>query len=808
MSKQIIPSADEISAADFKAYLDKYEDCIEAISASKASKPGDKTLAQLDKYRYGDAIDEFSGEKPKKQMELDHVKTLVQWKLRHGKFRPTLMNLVSSNPPDFVKQTVKDASDSYTKNSDAAAALAILTKLKGIGPATASLLLAVLDPDRVIFFADEAFYWLCCGGKKESIKYNAKEYQALSEEARKLCKRLKVKAVDVERVAFVIMRQQDSDLPVEKGTTKEEKPQRVKVSPPPKSKAKKAEKKPGPTKRKAVEEPTNAETARTADSPCETLLGSQLGENTKFDMEAFSQQEPIPLQPRFAEIKRKIVSANPDAIAASWNRLLRELKREIDLVITMNAAKVIPSIDFQDLSNASAVQSLEKREDFSSQLKKRGVGIIRGVVPHETAVAWKQELDDYIWTNPQTRTSTCSSLPKEHAVYKLFWSPAQIKARAHPNVLAAQKFAMSHWSSPGPRSPSSASSVSAPPLVSHTTPVSYADRIIVPIHDPWTQHHSPLPRSTAQVDNGSVERWEPDGYGRARTYSYIFEGWWEGHDPWDASARVLASPDLYGGGGRCSVFRMFQGWLSLGHGQQPSSTSPLLSNQPNQAGAGLAVLPLLKHTTAYFLLRPFFSPGTALYSNTTLDPQQKWSAFLSESNWTLLPPDKQDSILHGALPSYAQEINSLLHPHLRLAESLVPVPTLDPGDYLIWHPDLVHAATTAGADGGSGSSTMICLPACPLTQGNVLYLAQQRKAFLAGATGPDFASGGGYAGETGHVGRPGTGEVGEAGGEEGLRAMGLWAWDEDGVGVGEREREREARRMGNGILFPDGFGGV
>ncbi|KAB5578370.1 hypothetical protein GE09DRAFT_1168971 [Coniochaeta sp. 2T2.1] len=769
MSKQTVPSADEISAEDFKAYLDKYEDCIEAISASKASKPGDKTLAQLDKYRYGAAIDEFSGEKPKKHMGLDDVKTLVQWKLRHGKFRPTLMNLVSSNSPDFVKKTVQEASDSYRKNSDAAAALAILTKLKGIGPATASLLLAVLDPDRVIFFADEAFYWLCCGGKKESIKYNAKEYQALSGEARKLCKRLKVKAVDVERVAFVILRQQDNDLPVEKGTKKEEKPQRPKVSPPPKSKAKK------------------------------------LGENAKFDMEAYSQQEPIPLQPRFAEIKRKIVSANPDAIAASWNRLLRELKREIDLITAMNAAEVIPSIDFDDVSNASAVQSLEKREDFSSQLKKRGVGIIRGVVPKGTAVAWKQELDDYIWTNPQTRTSTCGSLPKEHAVYKLFWSPAQIKARALPNVLAAQKFAMSHWSTPGPRTPSSASSVSAPPLVSPTTPITYADRIVVPIHDPWTQHYSPLPPSTAQVDNGSVERWEPDGYGRARTYSYIFEGWWEGHDPWDASARVLASPDLYGGGGRCSVFRMFQGWLSLGHGQPSTSTQP--NHQAGAgAGAGLAVLPLLKHTTAYFLLRPFFSPGTALYSNTTLDPQQKWSAFLSESNWTLLPPHKQDSILHGALPSYAQEINSLLHPHLRLAESLVPVPTLEPGDYLIWHPDLVHAATTTTAGEGA-SSTMVCLPACPLTQGNVLYLAQQRKAFLAGATGPDFASGGGYAGETGHVGRPGTGEVGEAGGEEGLRAMGLWAWDEeDGVEVGERERE--ARRMGNGILFPDGFGGV
>ena len=174
------------------------------------------------------------------------------------------MNLVSSNPPDFVKKTVNEASESYGKNSNAAAALAVLTKLKGIGPATASLLLAVLDPEKVIFFADEAFYWLCCGGKKESIKYNAKEYHSLSDEARKLCKRLKVKAVDVERVAFVIMRQEDREVPVEqsmkkevkpqKVTAKEEKAQRKAVSPPPKPVKKKSETQPGLAKRKAIEE--------------------------------------------------------------------------------------------------------------------------------------------------------------------------------------------------------------------------------------------------------------------------------------------------------------------------------------------------------------------------------------------------------------------------------------------------------------------------------------------------------------------------------------------------------------------------
>lgn len=115
------------------------------------------------------------------------------------------MKLVSSNEENFVSDTIKAALEAYKKKGNPLGAVEILTKLKGIGPATASLLLAVHDPDNVIFFADEAFYWLCSGGRKESIKYNAKEYKELNERTQKFAKRLNTKAVDVERVAYVLM---------------------------------------------------------------------------------------------------------------------------------------------------------------------------------------------------------------------------------------------------------------------------------------------------------------------------------------------------------------------------------------------------------------------------------------------------------------------------------------------------------------------------------------------------------------------------------------------------------------------------
>jgi hypothetical protein len=120
------------------------------------------------------------------------------------------MSLVSSNPPSTASQTIQFAIKFYSSSKDAGSALRLLSELKGIGPATASLLLSVHDPQNVIFFSDEAFYWLCCEGKKAPIKYNPKEYLALRSEADTLAKRLGVSATDIEKVAYVLMKQPDA----------------------------------------------------------------------------------------------------------------------------------------------------------------------------------------------------------------------------------------------------------------------------------------------------------------------------------------------------------------------------------------------------------------------------------------------------------------------------------------------------------------------------------------------------------------------------------------------------------------------
>lgn len=61
--------------------------------------------------------------------------------------------------------------------------------------------------------------------------------------------------------------------------------------------------------------------------------------------------------------------------------------------------------------------------------------------------------------------------------------------------------------------------------------------------------------------------------------------------------------------------------------------------------------------------------------------------------------------------------------------------------------------------------------------------------------------------ESSHMGRAGVQDVNDAGGDDGLRTMGLLPWDEEEA---RTEGEREVVVMANGILFPDlyGYGGI
>lgn len=83
-------------------------------------------------------------------------------------------------------------------------ALDIVCKLSGIGPATGTLILNLYDPASIPFFQDELFAWLFPQSKGSKLKYNQKEYRQLIEATHPVLQRLKVTAVELEKVSYVL----------------------------------------------------------------------------------------------------------------------------------------------------------------------------------------------------------------------------------------------------------------------------------------------------------------------------------------------------------------------------------------------------------------------------------------------------------------------------------------------------------------------------------------------------------------------------------------------------------------------------
>ena len=136
---------------------------------------------------------------------------------KHGKFRPTLPKLVASNDAIVVEETTRKAFKHYSSNSDSPEqAVKILNELKGIGPATSSLLLSIYDPSSCPFFSDEFFrymVWDTSGspaGWDRKLKYDMKELSTFYREVEKLLKRLRKEnnedftVADIEKAAFVL----------------------------------------------------------------------------------------------------------------------------------------------------------------------------------------------------------------------------------------------------------------------------------------------------------------------------------------------------------------------------------------------------------------------------------------------------------------------------------------------------------------------------------------------------------------------------------------------------------------------------
>ncbi|KAG0351381.1 hypothetical protein BG005_009166 [Podila minutissima] len=137
------------SVKEWDAILNKYSIALDHHVASKK----DDTLAELDEW-YQNTLPTILATRKPQSIDSSELCKLMSWKLKRGKFRPNLAKLAASNADSVVKAASQKAF-ALIASSSLKAALAEMSSLKGVGPATASAILCAAAPEKVPFMADE-----------------------------------------------------------------------------------------------------------------------------------------------------------------------------------------------------------------------------------------------------------------------------------------------------------------------------------------------------------------------------------------------------------------------------------------------------------------------------------------------------------------------------------------------------------------------------------------------------------------------------------------------------------------------------
>jgi hypothetical protein len=138
------------------------------------------------------------------------------------------------------------------------------------------------------------------------------------------------------------------------------------------------------------------------------------------------------------------------------------------------------------------------------------------------------------------------------------------------------------------------------------------------------------------------------------------------------------------------MFRTFQGWTAL--------------TRQGQGDGTLQLIPIAR-SMPYILLRA-------------------------------LQDDVPETELCGAQPGRALSVKPEWH--ALLLDALTPIPLMQPGDTVFWHPDVVHAVENE--HNGSGYSNVMYIGATVGCAKNSAYLDKQAATFMSGKTPPDFAA--------------------------------------------------------------------
>jgi hypothetical protein len=154
--------------------------------------------------------------------------------------------------------------------------------------------------------------------------------------------------------------------------------------------------------------------------------------------------------------------------------------------------------------------------------------------------------------------------------------------------------------------------------------------------------------------------------------------------------------------------------------------------------------------------------------------------------------DMESTYFYGAQPGRTHLLKDDWYPVLKIPQTLVSVPESPPGSYVFWHCDIVHSIEHT--HNGNEDASVAYIPVVPLCAYNIANLVDQKKAFLAGTTPPDFPASIDETDESLHEDR---GQPKHIVTLEGKRMLGLEPFDvaEQGITPGARKIRQYANEQ-------------
>lgn len=385
------------------------------------------------------------------------------------------------------------------------------------------------------------------------------------------------------------------------------------------------------------------------------------------------EQTPSNLKAAITEIKRALrarIEASGRTVDEVFAVIEARVGAQVQEIVRAKerGENVWPVIEYADIENGTVTA------EELARLRRRGCLVVRGHFPREQALAWDQDIVDYVDSNHFFENyrgpgdDFFGSVGSKPEIYPVYWSPAQMQARQSDRMATVQRFLNAQWTSES----------DGVQWFDPSRDSLYPDRIR---RRPEGADSAGL---GAHLDPGTLDLWMTTAYQQA--FRHLFDGTVEQYDPWDAAHRT-AGPQ-YPGSTMCSAFRTFQGWTALSdmdHDQGVLHTVPI----PEAFG--------------YLLLRPLLD-------------------------------DVADDDMCGVTINQVFPADDKWHP--LLTEALSGIPDVKAGDSVWWHCDMIHSVAPIADQKGWGN--VMYIPAAPWCPRNETYAASVLEAFRTGSSPNDF----------------------------------------------------------------------